>query len=247
MRHAVFLCVACPPALRNHLYPALHYLPLCGTVSLLAFGSPFLHLSPFPPHVTAPPHSLSGAQKRLSLRYSILCPVPHFLMVLRHDPTATGNGHLQQSVLSLFPSYPRIICPPAATPPTHTHTPFKRTHLEQVTDHFKRFECGEVITLPRWSPPAPLLLLTARLRADLSSIITILHTAGVIGLLVMSVRDSHLYSWSHATVILSAKESSLCLLVHACAISTSRCHCVSCLSQQRKREDGGRVGGERVT
>lgn len=125
---------------------------MCNSVSI-GLWLPFLPPIPFPLLVTGPLPTLSGTQKRLSLRYSIFCPVPHFLTVLRHDPSATGNGHLQQSVLSLFPSHSHMIYAPP--------TPFKRTHLEEVTDHFKHFECGEVITLPRWSPPAPLLLLTA--------------------------------------------------------------------------------------
>lgn len=47
--------------------------------------------------------------------------------------------------------------------------------------------------------------------SGLSSIIPVLHTAGVITLLVVSAHDSHLYScWCAITVSLSAEESSFC-------------------------------------
>lgn len=124
------------------------------------FSGPWLSFPPpLPSHflITSPLPSLTGAQTRLSLRYSTFRSVPHFLAVLRHDPAVTGNGHLQRSFLSLAQclSHTLRLSPPPTSLQAHT----------LGTGH-RSFQAPWVWWgnySPLWSPPAPLPLLTARL------------------------------------------------------------------------------------
>lgn len=104
---------------------------------------------PLPFHflITGPLPSITGAQSRLSLRYSIFCSVPHFLAVLRHDPHGSRKWAFATLIShSLTPSLApcRLLTLYVSRP----HPSLKCTHLEQVTDHLKHLECGEAITLP---------------------------------------------------------------------------------------------------
>lgn len=120
--------------------------------------------------------------------------------------------------------------------------PFKLTHLEQVTDHFKHLGCGEAITLPSGHLQYPCQ------RALFDFEWALLHYP----------RSSH-SGCHHSASSVSPRLTSLLLLVCDCLpislgvifvllvcssiISTSRCHSVSYLSQQRRQEDGGRDRG----
>lgn len=138
------------------------------------------------------------------------------------------NGHFS---LLLNASLTHYVC--LAPPP-----PFKRTHLEQVTDHFKHLECGEAITLPsgHLQRPCHCSLLDfewAFLYYTHSSHSGSHHSASSViprlTSLLLLVCDSQPISLGIIFL----------LLVRSGTISTSRCHGVSYLSQQRRQEDGG--------
>lgn len=126
-------------------------------------GSNGLWLS-FPPPlsfhflITSTLPSLSAAQTRLSLCYFTFCSVPHLLVVLRHDPAAAGNGHLQQSFLSclflalfaiLTLDYPHSL-PSSTHSPTHTHT---RAHRQSHTHTLKAGHFNPLIVTRQLPPP----------------------------------------------------------------------------------------------
>lgn len=164
------------------------------------FSGPWLSFPPpLPSHflITSPLPSLTGAQTRLSLRYSTFRSVPHFLAVLRHDPAVTGNGHLQRSFLSLAQclSHTLRLSPPHL--PSSAHT-WNRSQIISSTLSVVRQLLSPLVTS---SAPATAHCSTL---SGPSSIIPILHTVGVITLLVASSHDSHLYYCWCATVSLSA-------------------------------------------
>lgn len=99
-------CPAPPPSLVE-LLASFSLLPAIMCSWSVSIGPWLSFPPPLPFHflITSPLPSLTGAQSRLSLHDSIFCSVPHFLAVLRRDPTATGNGH--------FP-------PPCSMPLAHT-------------------------------------------------------------------------------------------------------------------------------
>lgn len=155
---------------------------------------------PLPFHflITSPLPSLTGAQTRLSLRYSTFRSVPHFLAALRHDPAAAGNGHLQRSflslALSLAPCLSRTLC--LSPFPSSGHT-WSRSQIISSTLSVVRQLLSLLVTS---SAPAAAPFSTL---SGPSSIIPILHTVGVITPLVVSAHDPHLYYCWCATVRLS--------------------------------------------
>lgn len=140
-----------------------------------------------------------------------------------------------------------LSCPHSCSIPlSHTVTlaptpPSKRTHSEQVTDHFKHLECGEAITLPSGHLQRPChrsLLHSewALLRYPHSSHSGSHHSAsGVRPTTHISTAAGVRQPISWGIIFL--------LLVRSGTIGTSRCHSVSYLSQQRRQEDGGRDRG----
>lgn len=105
----------------------------------MARGSPFLHLFPFHFLITSPLPSLTRAQTRLSLRYFHLPlhpTLPGSSMTPQRQEMAICNTHFSLWLRGFS-------CAMCLSP-----LPSERTHLEQVTDHFKHLECGEAITLP---------------------------------------------------------------------------------------------------
>lgn len=125
---------------------------------------------------------------------------------------------------------------------TYLVPPFKRTHLEQVTDHFKHLECGEAITLPsghlqRLCHCSLLDFEWALLYYPHSS-----HSGSHRSASSVSPRLTSLLLLVCDTQHISL-EIIFLLLICGGTISTSRCHGVSYLSQQRRQEDGGRDQG----
>lgn len=149
---------------------------------------------PLPFHflITSPLPSLTGAQTRLSLRYSTFRSVPHFLAALRRDPAAAGNGHLQRSFLSLALS--RTLC--LSHLPSSAHT-WSRSQIISSTLSVVRQLLSLLVTssAPAFAPCSTL--------SRPSSIIPILHTVGVITPLAVSAHDPHLYYCWCATLRLS--------------------------------------------
>lgn len=117
--------------------------------------------------------------------------------------------------------------------------PFKLTHLEQVTDHFKHLECGEAITLPSGHLQRP----CQRALFDFEWALVYYRHSSHSG----SHRSASGVSPRLASLLLLACDSQplrlgIVYVLQVCSrtISTSRCHRVSYLSQQRRQEDGGR-------
>lgn len=156
---------------------------------------------PFPFHflITSPP-ALShwSSDKIIPLLFSP--STPSHTSWLKHDPKEAGNGHLQYSFLSLALCLSCTIC--LSPPPT------RRTHLEQVTDHFKHLECSEAITLPSGylQPPCRLSLLDFE-----RTLLYYLHSSHKgESPVVMLAQDSHHFQCWCTTFSLSAQWSSPC-------------------------------------
>lgn len=149
---------------------------------------------PFHFLITAPPPtSLAESRTRLFLHYSIFSTVPHFLLVLRCDPIATENGHLQWSLLS---------CASFLTPCLlHTmYVSLSPQHLFQActlgTGH-RSVQAPRVWWGNYSSFCSPLAAAHCSSVSGPSAVITSLHAVGVIALLVHSRFCSHqLRNWS---------------------------------------------------
>lgn len=141
-----------------HLSPQLLWAPCSLSAPIMCSwgvsNGPWLSFPPpFPFHflITSPLPYLSRAQTRLSLCYFHL-PLHPTLPGSSVTPQRQEMGICNTRFSLLLRGFLCTIC--------LSPFPSKRTHLEQVTDHFKHLECGEAITLPSGHlphPPPPLL------------------------------------------------------------------------------------------
>lgn len=151
------------------LHPALRSLSLCvAEVSLMARGSPFLHLSLSFSHNKPPALSHWSSDKIIPLLFPP--STPSYTSWLKRDPAAAGNGHLQHSFLSLPPWLSCTIC--LSTLPSSTHT-WNRSQIISSTLSVVRQLLSLLVTS---SHPAAVPCLTL---SGTSSIISIPHTQGV--------------------------------------------------------------------
>lgn len=186
---------------------------------------------PLPFHflITSPLPSLTGAQTRLSLCYSTFRSVPHFLAALRHDPAAAGNGHLQRSFLSLL--LHAALAHHFSRPSLGAHT-----HLEQVVS--STLSVVRQLLSPLVTSSAPSTAPCSTLSGHLLYYPHPSHSGSRHSASSVSPRLTSLLllMWDSQPISLG---SIFLLLVCSGAISASRCHTVSYLSQQRRQEDGG--------
>lgn len=184
---------------------------------------------PLPFHflITSPLPSLTGAQTRLSLRYSTFHSNPHFLaQAWPHGSRKWAFATVISLSCPMPPSHNMYLAPPSSA-----HT-WNGSQIISSTLNAVRQLLSLLVTS---SPPdtAPCSTLSGP-----SSIISIPHSVGVTTLLVVSAHDSRLYYCRCSTAHLSAWKSSFCCW--SAAVLSAHQGAQSYLSQNRRQEDGGR-------